>query len=60
MCERTEKKVLKTPVFLLAVHQKLVKQEENPLLDVSCRNLQEDAMHEQLRARVCDIRTLKE
>lgn len=57
---RGRKRVLKTPVFLLAVHQKLVKQEENPLLDVSCRNLQEDAVHEQLRARICDIRALKE
>lgn len=34
-CVRGLERVLQTPVFLLAVHQELVKQEENPLLDVS-------------------------
>lgn len=48
-----------TPVFLLAVHQKLVEKEENPFLNVSCRNLQEDAVHEQLRARIGDIGALQ-
>lgn len=53
------KKRVQTPVFLLAVHQKLVKQEENPLLYVSSGNLQEDAVHEHLRACICDIGALR-
>lgn len=50
---------METPVFLLAIHQKLVKQEENPLLDVSSRNLQEDALHEHLCACVGDVGALQ-
>lgn len=48
-----------TPVFLLAIDQKLVKQEENPLLYVSGRNLQQHALHEHLRARVRDVGALQ-
>lgn len=51
--------MLKTPVFLLAVHQELVEKEENPFLNVSRRNLQEDAVHEQLRACIGDIGALQ-
>lgn len=46
------------PVFLLAVHQQLVEEEENPLLHVPGRNLEEDALHEHLRAGVRDVGAL--
>lgn len=47
------------PVFLLAVHQQLVEEEENPLLHVPGRNLEEDALHEHLRAGVRDVGALR-
>lgn len=47
------------PVFLLAVHQQLVEEEENPLLHVPGRNLEEDAVHEHLRAGVRDVGALR-
>ena len=46
------------PVFLLAVDQELVKQEEVPFLYVPRRDLQQHAVHEHLRARVRDVGAL--
>lgn len=48
-----------TPVLLLAIHQELVEQEEDSLLNVSCRYLQQNALHEHLCAGVCDVGALK-
>lgn len=47
------------PVFLLAVHQQLVEEEENPLLHVAGRDLEQDALHEHLRAGVRDVGALR-
>lgn len=46
------------PVLLLAVDQQVVKEEEDPLLDVPCWDLQQHALHQHLRTAVCDVRAL--